>query len=214
MRKLFRLLAGIMITMIFAAPAFCLSFSIDPGAQSIRPGDMAMLELNISGLGDGAAPSLGAFDLTIDFDTNFLEFHLPSLVFSDFLGAPDTDLRPGFTTTFESDTFAALSAPGQINLGEVSLLPVAELQALQPSAFTLASFSFIGLNPGDTSIFLDPVVLSDENGLVLAELNLSAEVNLVPEPATILLLAIGFGGIALFRKKILKHNWRDKKEVI
>ena len=88
-----------------------------------------------------------------------------------------------------------------------------QLNVLQPSAFTMVSFSFWGLNAGETSLNFNPVTLSDENGLLLAELTLSKDVTVIPLPAAIVLLASGLGGIAVIKKK-LKHNRRDKNQVL
>ena len=41
----------------------------DPGMQEVAVGDTVDVGIVISGLGDDVAPSLGAFDLDVTFDT-------------------------------------------------------------------------------------------------------------------------------------------------
>ncbi len=84
MKKLISLVAGMTLIMVSAAPAFCLSFSIDPDSQSITTGDPAAFNLNVEGLGDGVSPSLGAFEVTVNYDESFLEFIPSSVAFGEF----------------------------------------------------------------------------------------------------------------------------------
>ena len=199
MRKVFSLLVAMVLTVICSTPGVCFSVSLIPDFQTVGVDEMAMFDLNISGLGDYESPSLGAFDVDIIYDQSVLDFKLQSVVFSDFLGP--------------SNQFVSLF-PGRVWLGEVSLISATQLNDLQPAAFTIVSFSFLGLNADNTSILFSPVTMSDENGYLLVELNLSKSVTVVPLPGSIILLASGVGALAVVRKKLLMHQQNDKKEVL
>jgi hypothetical protein len=195
MRKRFSLIMGVIFLIICTGRAFCLSVSLIPDCQTIDMGDMAVFDLNVSGLGNEASPSIGAFSLNVFYDQNLLDFKLQSVVFSDYLGF--------------SNQFVSL-LPGQAWLGEVSFETPADLNNLQPPDFTAISFAFLALNAGDTFVDFDPVILSDENGFVSAELTFSNHVTVasapIPEPATILLLTTGLAGLGVLGRKKLRSS--------
>ena len=53
---------------LLSAPAHSATLSLAPASQSVAPGGTAAVDLNISGLGNFAAPSLGAFLVEVTFD--------------------------------------------------------------------------------------------------------------------------------------------------
>ena len=136
----------------------------DPVSQSVDLGLPVSVGVVISGLGDATSPSLGAFDIDIQFDPGRLSFG--SALFGDpVLGDQLDVLGLG-----GNPTFAGITSPGVLNLFEVSLDVPADLNALQPGSFTLATLTFNAIGSGDSplSFVIGPDSLSDENGDALA----------------------------------------------
>ena len=100
------------------------------------------MDLNISGLGEFAAPSLGAFLVEVTFDDSLLT--VDSVSYGLLLG--DTD-----PFAFETDILTTVGA-GSVSLDEISFLFDFELDALQPESFTLATLSFTGDNAGISAL--------------------------------------------------------------
>lgn len=176
--------------------------------------------INISGL--GAPPYLGAFDLSLTFDSNVVRltnvfFVNPPKSPSDPLyplGSPDyisfsssadyTTLVPGNPGAGDALALAALLAPGRVGLTEVSLLPLLDTQ---PTDFFLALLRFEGLNIGVSSLDLTIEGLSDEWGNSLQGIDVhngSIEVP-VPEPGTLILLGAGVLGLLVWRRSKFWH---------
>ncbi len=53
---------------VFSTSAFSATLSLEPTTQTINFSETASVDLLISGLGDFTSPSLGAFDVDINFD--------------------------------------------------------------------------------------------------------------------------------------------------
>jgi len=130
-----------------------------------------VVDVVVSGL--GRPPSVGAFDLEVVFDPVILSS--TGVTFSSFLG--DAVLLEALTD------FRFL--PGSVELAEVSLLLSAELDALQPANFTLATLSFSALTSGSTTLTFSEITLDDAFG------NLLIGQKAVPEPPTSLLTGAG-----------------------
>ena len=132
----------------FSAQAITIQFV--PADQTVNLGDLASVDILLSGLGEGVAPSLGSFDLDVTFDPTIL---VPvSVTFGPFLGDP---LDPLETLT------AYLFAPGLVDLAEVSLLFDFELDALQPNGFPLATLFFDTVGVGTSLLTFSQVELGD-----------------------------------------------------
>ncbi len=189
-------LTALLIILLIATPALSLTLSLDPTYQTIPIGDTAIIDLNISGLGDGDPDSLGAFALNITYDETILTFD--SVSFGLFLGD---------STLGEADTFVDDSTPGLVYLEEGSWLYNWELDERQPASFTLATLTFSGIGIGSSVVGMEYVVLSEAFGLQLPDPILNnANVAPVPEPATVILLGTGIVGVlSLGRKKYLKQ---------
>ena len=162
--------------------------SLQPDTSVASNGDTVSFELFVSGLGDFSPDSLGAFDLSVSYDTSVLSFADYSI--GNFLG----DLA-GFTALDVSGG----DSGGAVNLAEISLLLPASLDALQPDSFLLASLSFDVLNlaPGATTSLdiVDGAVLSDAVGATLAvSTSRPATIGAIPLPGTLLLILGGMLG--------------------
>lgn len=124
----------LLVPMLFAVNLnAAVILSMSPNTSSAVPGDIVVLDLMISGLNAGGADSLGDFDLDIFYDSGALS--VDSFSLTGLLG--DIGLGEALDFSLGDDTF------GIIGLAITSLLPVLELDALQPSSFSLASISFM-----------------------------------------------------------------------
>ena len=131
------------------------SLSLAPATQDIGLGGSFDLSLRIAGLGDHIAPSLGAFDLDVNFNSalaqfDSLSFGDPSL--GDLLG-PVTPSQNGSTLSL-----------GSLNLFGVSLDAPTDLDSAQPADFILATLHFTALFQGNGSFDLANIILGDANG--------------------------------------------------
>lgn len=82
MKKITHLLAVTLLGLTsFGAQA--IELFVDPSTQFARSGDSITVDINISDLGSGVAPSVGAFDITVEFDSALLS--AKEVVFGDQL---------------------------------------------------------------------------------------------------------------------------------
>jgi hypothetical protein len=172
-------IAGIVFSN-FCASALTLDFV--PSSWSTTLGTPVDIELRISGLGAGGAPSLGAYDITIAFDPAILGFK--SFTFGDKTLGDQLDLS-GFGTAAGFDG----SVAGALNVFEVSFALAADLDALQASQFSLGTMSFDTLNAGTSGLGIGSYLLGDALGKgLLAEVLGTASITVerpdttVPDP--------------------------------
>jgi len=156
-------------------------------------GDSISLNLVVSGLG---ADSLGAFDISVGFDSSALSFTSYSL--GNYLGN---------VNLLEAIDGSVGNTGSAVNVAEVSLLSAFDLDTLQPGSFTLATLNFnvINLAAGTVtqlSVLAGPV-LGNALGSQIAVTGLgSTSVGTVPIPGTLLLLtASTFGWLTLKRRQ-------------
>lgn len=176
--------------------AHAIQLGIQPATHSVAPHASFDLALAISGLGDGTAPSLGVFDLTVAYDPAILQFE--ALDFGDPALGDQLDLF-GLAGVTGVDT----SVPGIINLFELSLDAPQDLEALQAGDFTLSVFTFTALAPGVSALDLSVNALGDAWGDPLFATLTSGRVTVtgVPEQAaTGWLLAVGAIALLYFQK--------------
>lgn len=171
-----------------APPASAITIGFTPYSQSISVGSTATVDLFISGLGAGTAPSLGTFDLNIDFDPLVLSFTGASFGSQlDLFGLGNLrDVTPGV---------------GSVNIFELSYDSPFDLDTLQADTFVLATLTFNALGSGVSPLLISANALGDSNGDSLAADLVATNISAVPEPETQLLMVIGIGMIALAMKR-------------
>ena len=180
--------------LLFTSQAIAITYYFDPPADNIMVNDSLSIDLNVSGLTDGGPDSLGAFALDIAYDDTVLDF--TGVTFGLDLGDPDN---------YEADIYYDDSLSGIVYLDETSWLYDDELDALQNNSFTLATLEFIGTGSGTSIIGIENLSASDAFGLSFSDPVIqTAAIKVsdpVPVPATLVLLASGFLGIAGLRRK-------------
>lgn len=157
-----------------AAPAEVVDIS--PAAQTIGLGSQANVALQISGLGASAAPSLGAYDVTISFNPLVLQF--ANLNFGDPVLGDQLDL-------FGLGNIQSISTTtNSVEIFELSLDSIDDLNALQAANFTLATLIFNATGVGTSPLNITVNALSDAYGDALGAgiRNGSVAVSAVPEP--------------------------------
>lgn len=156
--------------------AVAVSIQLAPASPTIVAGETVSIDVSIAEVIPGGPPSVGAFDLDVTFDSAMLT--PTGITFGPFLG--DTSL-------FEALTDVRLLV-GVVNLAEVSLLSPAQLDALQPDIFTLATLSFTALASGTTTLAFSDITVDDAFGNLLIGTKVS-------EPSALLLLCSGLAGL-------------------
>ena len=197
MKKLGYVICGLFF-LALSTQAKAVLLSLEPSSQTVNASSTVAVDLVISGLGNFAPDSLGDFDINIAFDDSALSFQGYSL------GSHLGDLGLAQAIDFSNGDLGG----GLVNVSEVSLLPVVDLDLLQPDSFTLASFSFLvdGLAPGGSTIISidDVLALGDGFGNPLSVDGTSDAIIQVAvaasEPPVALLLVAGLIGYAMRRK--------------
>ena len=183
---------------VHSAPSQAALISFNPDAQAVGLGEIATVDLQISGLGDDI---LTGFDLDIGFDNSILGFQ--SFTFGTGL---DTF---GFGTINGATDFGS----GLVNIFEISFDFDQDLKDFQPDDFILGTFTFntlnIGTSPLDISVnslagesVFDPVLGFEVASSLQADLQLGS-ISVVPVPPAIWLFGtalIGLIGAGKLRK--------------
>jgi len=184
---------GALVFLALVRPASSISIDLVPAAVSSAVGDTFSVNVVVSGLVPQGSPrsEVGAFDLDLTF--NSAAVSLVSVAFGVLLGNPGS----GEALT------SVVPGSGLVNFAEVSLLPSATLDALQPDTFTLATLSFQATAPGTSVLSLSRAVVGDGSGLALPVASLgaadvTASAPAIPEPRGFLLFVIGLATVGAF----------------
>lgn len=165
-----------------AGVAGAVDLSVLPATTSALIGDTVPVELVVSGLGDHAAPSLGAYDIDLSFDGGVLSLQ-------------DVTFGPNLTITGSVQIISP--GPGMVNLFELSLDSIEDLESMQPGSFTLATLSFEVTAPGVSALTLAVNSFADAAGNELSVNLVDSAVTAVPEPGSALLMLLGLLSVGL-----------------
>lgn len=196
--------AILIATMAFLAVADANAsvIGVSPTTQTVALGDTVGVEIDISGLGTNAAPSISIFDLDLAFDPALLLYSSAS--FGDPVLGDQLDLFVGF-----SDAFATDLGGGVVNFYELSYDFPFDLEDFQADAFTMVTVNFDTLAAGTSALTLTLNTLGDAFGdpldATLESGSVTVEPASVPEPVTSSLLAFGLLGLAIGRRRLLRR---------
>jgi hypothetical protein len=188
---LIKVLLGLSLALATVVKSHAVVISFSPATQPGSTGDFVSMDLFVSGLGAGAPPSLGVWDLDVGYDAARLS--VDGWILSDELG----DVASGDALDLSFGDFG-----GILSLGVLSLLPPGNLDLLQGSTVTLATITFevLALGPDEsTSVTVDTIYsLGDGFGEPL-EVTAEREGTIgnasVPEPASVVLIFAGLLGL-------------------
>jgi hypothetical protein len=155
------------------------------GASNVSVGSTVSVQISISGLGSGAAPALGAWDIDVAFDPTVISlsgvvtFRSPS------------ELGPG--SLQDSGLIPIGPTESRVDAAEISFEDAAALEAAQPDAFLLATIQFTGLTTGTAMFSFAQLLLSDAQGAPLP----ADSVVEAPEPTGFALAGLGVAALLL-----------------
>lgn len=196
--------------MMWGSPANAVVLTLETASTDVLPNTSLFVDLRISDLVAGGAPTVSVFDIDIGFDDTRLSF--VNAVLGDGLG-----LESAFEVF---DVSLGEFLPGIVNVAALSLLDANALSGpsgfgpflddFQPDSFVLATIEFFidVLDPGDSAFVEVDSVLSLGDGLgdplaFDAPMELTVSNNTVvaiSEPATLFLLV--FGALLLVRRQL------------
>lgn len=166
--------------------AEAVSLTLVPSQATVGIGGPVAVDVVIADLGLGAAPTLSAFDLDITFAPGVLSFVTVSFGFD--LGIPGLEALT---------SAGALAGPVRVDLAAASLLSNATLDADQPASFVLATLHFTALGIGTSPLAITQAVLANTAGGSIGTSLVGTSIDVVvPEPASLALVALGLAGLA------------------
>jgi hypothetical protein len=187
------ILAVALLSGLVLAPrlAGAIAIGFVPNAQMVGVGASVSVDVVVSGLESGGLDEIvAAFDLDVSYDP--LVVAATGVSFGGDLGGPGEVL-----TAFD------LGTAGLVDLAALSLLSDATLQGLQGDAVTLATLEFSALALGTSPLEILAAlpfgvdVKGLENVILSFETVGAGSIEVVvPEPATLALVATGLVGLA------------------
>jgi hypothetical protein len=163
-----------------ASTAESITIGFEPLVQQTTGGPVK-IDLVASDLGAFMHPSLGAFDLTIDFDPAIIS--LTDTTFGSFLGNPGAG---------EAFVQATIVGSHSVNLVGLSFLMPTELNARQPDAFALATLVFSPIALGESALLLEVNALSNELGESFSFVKTEdGKIQSIPEPPVLFVVGGG-----------------------
>ena len=173
--------------LIFEPAANAVTLSVIPEGSAVNVGSTFSVDVMASGLLDGAAPSIGTYDLDLSYNSSVVSF--AGATFGTGLDVL------GLGSIQEVDS----SAPGKVNVFELSLDSEADLNQHQNDTFKLFTLTFNAATAGSTALGLTINALGDAagNSLDATLQNASVAVAPVPLPPAVLLLLSGLCALAL-----------------
>lgn len=174
------------------------TIGFEPKTQNIFLGSTINIDLFIWDFGDHTSPSLSVFDIDVSYNTmvlSFIDYKLSSHL-GDISSCEALDLSYGE------------QQHGTINLANLSLLSPDELNSFQPSEFAFATLTFKAIAPGSSKLNFTNASLGDEQRDCLDIQIEPGNINVVPTPATILLLGSSFA--CLITERFMRRRNRKK----
>lgn len=190
-----------LITLLAAVNANAAVVDIIPGSDIVQVGTDVNLEFRISGLGDGEAPSLRSFEVTIRKDPNVLELvglSVEDPVLGNQLALGGNAFYVGLPSTPGPDFFDGLSGNA---VGNLSLL-----ESLQAPSFVFLTLQYTATGVGDADFSVIRANFEDIAGNpIAAEFNVGT-LRVVPLPPSLFLFAMAL--LALVpRIGMVRRDW-------
>lgn len=203
-----------LLSILNVSSAQAISLGFSPVSQTVIIGQPAQIALKISDLVANSAPSLGSFDLKINFDPSILSFN--SVSFGDPILGDQLDLEGlGSTSGFSSLSNSI------VNVFEVSVDQPNTLNLLQADSFILATLTFNSLGIGISPLTISNIILGDADGAPLTAalgdgsiIVIPQSSTSVPEPSSLLMYVSLFGFCCLKKKRPKLIVKRKEKPII
>jgi hypothetical protein len=170
------------------------SFSLLPGSSSLTSGNPLIVDIQVSDLSETEA--LAGFDLSVNFDENFLRFSnfsFGDLVLGDLVDLSDFQIQD------------VQSSFGSVTVSQVSLDDSMDLILTQPASFILGRLSLSPIASGDSSLSLvvNAVIEANNTSLGIDIINNASVVisssSTVPESSTTAALFVFSCGLGLLK---------------